>query len=88
LTDKSEEAHVKNKADFLEIRSPGGDRLRFSVLRAVKGSGKNGPFALLNNVALDLGGRPAIENVMSGLSSACVTGSTHIVNRSIALRTD
>ena len=51
-------------------------------------SGEHTSFAPFDNVLLDLGHRPAIAGPVSKLPNVRIPRSTHVVNRSIALRTD
>ena len=51
-------------------------------------SGEHTSFAPFDNVLLDFGHRPAIAGPVSKLQNVRVPRSAHVVNRSIALRTD
>ena len=81
---KGEGMHVKDMTDLIETQPPGSDR--HFIFFDVKTSRDRVPFAPLDNVLLDFRHSPAIEDLMSKLSRMHFTGSTHVTNRSIALR--
>jgi hypothetical protein len=72
--------------DPVEVQPPGGDRL-FVVLRVEKPRDRI-PFALLNDLPLDLCHSPAIGSMASQMCTKCISaGFTDVVNCSIASRT-
>ena len=72
--------------DPVEVQPPGGDRL-FIVLCVEKPRGHI-PFALLNDLPLDLCHSPAIGSMASQLCTKRVSaGFTDVVNCSIASKT-
>ena len=77
---------LKDVTNLAEIQPPGCNH--FFVIPRVELSGEHVPLASLDDVSLDIGHRPAIEYSVSKLTDVYVTSSTHIVNRSIAFRTD
>ena len=82
----SERTDLKDVTDLIELQLPGSDRL-FVIPRSEL-SGERVPLASLDDIPLDIGHHPAIEGLVSKSTNVCVTSSTHVVNRSIALRTD
>ena len=86
MINRSDRTHVKDTKNPVQVRPPSSDRL--IVVLLVETSRDRISFTPLDDVPLDLGYSPAIECFVSKLSHADVTGSTHIVNCSIALRAD
>jgi hypothetical protein len=72
--------------DPVEVQPPGGECF-FIVLR-VGESGESVPFPLLDDPFPDLRYSPAIESMVSESCMMCITGQTHVVNCSIASKTD
>ena len=87
LSDTSgERTHVKDTTNFIELQHPGSDRI--AVVLRTEGSGEHIPFASFDYVTPDPIHDSAIERLVSGPSGVYVDSLTHIVNCSIASRTD
>ena len=72
--------------DSVEVQLPGSDRL-FIVLRMEEPS-DHISLTPLDDILLDFGHCPTIENLVSGFPGALIAGSTHVVNCPIASNTD
>jgi hypothetical protein len=83
---RSERTHVKDMKNPVEIQPPGIDRL--VVVLLVETSRDHISFTPLHDVLLDLGHSSAVKSFVGGSSDIATAGSTHIVNCSIAPRTD
>jgi hypothetical protein len=72
--------------DPVEVQPPGGDRI-FIILRVEK-SREQIPFALLDDLPLDLRHGPAIESMVSQSCTKRISAEfTDVVNCSIASKT-
>ena len=85
-THKGDGTHVEDVKDPVEVQFPGGDR--FFIARRMDESRDRVPLALFDDLPLDLCHSPAIKSVVSELPKVGITGSTHVINCSIASRTD
>ena len=83
---KSDRTHVEDIENSVQVRPPGGDRLIITL--RVETSRDRVSFTSLGDVPLDLGHSTGIESFVGKSSDVGTADSTHIVNCSIALRTD
>ena len=72
--------------DPVEIQLPSRDSIL--IVCCVDDSGDRVPLALFDDLPLDLCHSPVIKSIVSELSKVNVSGLTHVVNCSIASRTD
>ena len=85
-THKGGGTHVKDVKNPVEVQFPVGDR--FLIARRMDKSRDRVPLALLDDLPLDLCHSPAVKSVVNELPKVYITGSTHVINCSIASRTD
>ena len=83
---RSDGTYVEDVEDPVEVQPPGRDR-PLIVLR-VKNSRDRILSTPLDDAPLDLGHSPAIANLVSEWPGICIIGSAHVVNCSIASKTD
>ena len=87
MPDETNRTHVEDLKDPIEVLFPNSNRI-FVILRVESSRGRMS-FTLLDDLPLDPGQSPAIENLVIGLLSVhATTVSTHVVNSSIAPSTD
>ena len=86
MTKRSGRTHLKDMKNPVQVQPPSSDRL--IVVLPVETSRDRISFTPLDDVPLDLGHSPAIEGFVGKSFDVDIAGSTHIVNCSIALRTD
>ena len=78
--------HVEDVKDPSEVLPPTRNCV-FVGLR-MEGPGYRVSFTLVDDLPLDFGHSPAIETFMSGLLGGHITGSTYVVNCSMAWSPD
>ena len=83
---KTDRTYIEDVKDPIEVQLPGSDRL-FVVL-CVKESRDRISFTLLDDLPLNLADSPVIERSVGRPLDVCMVVAAHVVNRSIAPRTD